>query len=123
MINVSLRRIHEGKPVEIWGDGSVVRDYIYVGDIGESFLKAVETKATNEVFNIGSGKGTSLLEVLASFEQVLGLRPQVIFKPGRPFDVPCNILDIKKAAEMLGWRPTTPFEEGLRRTWDWIKRG
>jgi UDP-glucose 4-epimerase len=122
VINVSLRRIRQGRPVEIWGDGTVVRDYIYAGDIGESFLKALQTPSANDLFNIGSGKGRSLRDIVESFREVLGLDPEVVYTPGRPFDVPCNILDIRKAADVLGWRPTTPFEEGLRRTWEWVKR-
>ena len=121
-INVFLRRLREGKPVEIWGDGNVVRDYVYARDIGQSFVRAVETEAVDEVYNIGSGQGRSLNDLLASFRETLGLKPEVRYLLSRPFDVPANILDIRKAARLLPWQPSTPFEEGLRRTWEWIRK-
>jgi UDP-glucose 4-epimerase len=123
VINVLLRRIFEGRPLEIWGDGNVVRDYVYAGDAAESFVSAIETETIDEIYNIGSGRGRSLNDLLASFRDALGLRPEVIYRPSRPFDVPTNVLDIRKARRLLPWEPSTSFEQGLRRTWDWIRKG
>lgn len=123
VINVFLRRIRDGHPLEVWGDGAVVRDYLYAEDAGESFVRAVETPAVNEVYNIGSGTGRSLNDLLQAFRDVLGLQATVRHEPSRVFDVPANVLDVRKAARLLSWSPSTPFAEGLRRTWDWIREG
>jgi len=122
IVNVFLRRARQGSPVEVWGDGRVVRDYVYAADVGQSFLRALETPAVNQVFNVGSGRGRSVRDLLAAFREVLGLDLDVRHTPGRPFDVPSNVLDVSKAARLLPWAPRTALEDGLRRTWDWIRK-
>ena len=122
IINVFLREAHRGNPVEVWGDGRVVRDYVYVGDVGDAFLRALDSPAPNQVYNIGSGKGLTILDLLAAFREVLGLDLDVRHTPPRPFDVPSNVLDIRKAEQALPWKPTTSLEEGLHRTWAWIRK-
>jgi UDP-glucose 4-epimerase len=121
IINVFLRKAHRGSPVDVWGDGRVVRDYVYAGDVGTAFLRALETRSANNVYNIGSGKGLTILDLIAAFREVLGVELDVRFTPSRPFDVPSNVLDVRKADRLLPWKPSTPLERGLRRTWEWIR--
>jgi len=108
-----------GETVQVWGDGSIVRDYVYARDVALAFCLAARHTAAPRVFNIGSGLGISLNQLLAAIEAVLGQPVRRQYLPGRPFDVPVNLLDISRAAEHLGWRPRYSFEEGLRRTLLW----
>jgi UDP-glucose 4-epimerase len=119
-VAVFLDRVIRGLPIEIWGDGSVVRDYVYVGDAIEAMIKAAFETTQSNTYNIGSGRGTSLLELVSEIGRVTGTEPMVEFKPARPFDVPKSILDISRARAELGWEPRVSLGEGLRRTHDWL---
>lgn len=120
-VAVFLGKVLRGEPVEIWGDGSVVRDYIYIGDVVDAFVLALERTSSEQVFNIGSGRGRSLNEVLDAIEQVTGRVADRRYLPGRPFDVPVNVLSIQRAGELLGWAPQTDFAEGLQRFARWMQ--
>jgi UDP-glucose 4-epimerase len=74
------------------------------------------------IFNVGSGKGRSVREIIASIETQLGTRLTIECKPGRPIDVPVSTLSNARSRDVLGWKPTTLFEEGLRRTIEWWRR-
>lgn len=119
-VAVFLDRVANGMPIEIWGDGSVVRDYIYVGDVADAMTAAALTEAPSRLYNIGSGQGTSLLELIGAIADVTGSKPVVEFKPGRPFDVPTSVLDTTRARAELGWQPRVSLNDGLRRTLDWL---
>lgn len=114
-VAVFLDRISRGEPVEIWGDGSVTRDYIHVSDVTRASLAALESQSEEKLFNIGTGRGLSLLNVIDEIEKVLGRRVEVRFKPGRRADVPVNVLSIDRAREVLGWSPRVSFRQGLER--------
>jgi len=120
-VAVFLDRALRGEPIEIWGDGSVVRDYIYVADAVEALVKASRFKGEPRVFNLGSGRGTSLKELVAEIEKLLGKPVKVNYSAARALDVPVNVLDASAAAQHLGWRASTPLAEGLRRTYDWLR--
>ena len=120
--SVFLGHAHAGEPIEIWGDGSVVRDYIYVGDAVEGILAAEASEGPEGLYNIGSGEGVSLNDLVAHIRDAAGRDVEVRLLPGRPFDVPANVLDIGKARRDLGWSPRVPLAEGLRRTWEWLER-
>lgn len=107
--------------IEIWGDGSVVRDYFYVSDAVAALTKAISHTGNDRVFNIGSGTGQSLNEILGAIEVLLGRTVERTYLPARTFDVPINALEISKATEVLDWRPLIPFAEGLTRTAHWLK--
>jgi len=109
------------RPVEIWGDGLIVRDYLYVGDLAEALVAASLYEGDESVFNVGSGVGRSVLEVLDAVCAALGRRPvAVLHKPARRADVPANVLDISKIATAMGWAPRTPWMDGLARSAHWI---
>jgi UDP-glucose 4-epimerase len=107
------------EPAEIWGDGSVVRDYIFVDDVVDALAAAAADRGDARVFNIGSGHGRSLREVIAALEAKLGRRIEINWKPGRAIDVPTSILSIDRAKTVLGWTPKTPFDRGLEQTIAW----
>jgi UDP-glucose 4-epimerase len=119
-ISVFLQRIYAGQPITIWGDGSVVRDYLYVSDAVDALVTAARVHTRGKVFNVGSGEGVSLNELVEFMAGVVGERPAVEYRPGRPLDVPVSVLAVDRAREGLGWRPRTDLAEGIARTWDWI---
>ncbi|OQA43630.1 MAG: dTDP-4-dehydro-6-deoxyglucose reductase [Chloroflexi bacterium ADurb.Bin325] len=106
-----------GLPLDVWGDGRAVRDYFYVGDLAEAARLAGRTTASRAVYNIGSGVGRSLTDVITVLERLFGRSLPVQHHPARGVDAPFNVLDITKARTILGWSPRISFEEGLRRTW------
>ena len=121
VIAAFVRRALAGKPIEMWGDGSVTRDYVYIDDVVEALVLAATHQGPGRIFNIGSGEGRSLNDIAAAIDRLLGAAIPVDRRPGRPVDVPVSILDTALAASDLGWRPCTGFEEGLRDTIAWMK--
>jgi len=119
VVGAFLKSLCLGLPITIWGDGSVVRDFVYAGDVAEAFLRSLAV--SNRIFNIGSGRGVLVRDLLQLMPEVTGIEPQVQYRPARSIDVPVNVLDVRRAKEELGWEPVTPLEVGLRRTWEWLK--
>ncbi len=117
---VFLTRAHDRLPIEIWGDGTIVRDYVYVTDAVDGILAAADRGGEAGLFNVGSGTGASLNELVTTIGRVADRALDVRYLEGRPFDVPVNILDIARARVDLGWVPTVSLEEGLRLTWEWL---
>lgn len=120
-VAVFLDQALRDQPIQIWGDGSVVRDYVYVTDAVDAMLKAAAFEGAPRIFNIGSGKGTSLKELVAAIGQLLGRQVKVEYRGARAVDVPTNVLDASLAARHLGWRASTSLGEGLHRTCEWLR--
>src|SRR6185436_19473510 len=115
-VAVFLDRALHGKPIQVWGDGSVMRDYLYVEDAAEALVKAAAFEGEPKVFNIGSGVGTTLKQLIKEIEALLGRPVPVEYSAARALDVPANVLDASLARRLLGWTPRTSLAEGLRRT-------
>jgi UDP-glucose 4-epimerase len=111
----------KGEPIQVWGDGEVVRDYLYVGDVAEALLKAAAYAGAQRIFNIGAGRGYSLNQLLARLEALLGRAIERAYLPARPFDTPINVLDISRARAELEWTPQTSLDSGLARTAEWLR--
>jgi UDP-glucose 4-epimerase len=111
-----LRKALNDEQVEIWGDGTVTRDYLHVGDVAEGFIKALEYEGVRSVFNIGSGVGTSVNQLLAIIEKVVERPIRRVHLPARLFDIPTSILNNELARKELSWIPTISIEEGIRVT-------
>lgn len=121
-IGVFLSRALKNQTVEIWGDGSVTRDYIYVADVADAFAAALAYEGPKSVFNISSGKGVTLNDLLSRIERALGTPIDKEYQPGRPYDVPVSVLDNSLASKELDWSPKVSLEEGLTLTAEWMKR-
>lgn len=121
VISTFLNRLLAGEQLEIWGDGTVVRDYLHVRDLAEFCAEAVSSDKVGP-FNVGSGEGSSLLDVVDLLRIVTGREIAPLIKPGRKIDVPYSVLDISKAKKVMGWQPETDFLTGLRETWDWVQK-
>jgi UDP-glucose 4-epimerase len=121
-VAAALVKILTGQPVDIWGDGSVVRDYIYIDDVAEALIRAATYDTEHSIFNIGSGVGLSVIEVVEQTAAALGIaNPKMTFKLGRKADVPVNVLDISRAKQELDWAPRTDWRDAILRTVDWMK--
>jgi UDP-glucose 4-epimerase len=120
-IPVFMHKALHDTPIDIWGDGSVVRDYIYIADVVEAMLKAMDYTGDQYLFNIGGGHGTSLIELIRLLEQLLERPVHHRFLAGRTFDVPVNVLDISRAQKHLDWTPCVPLLEGMRRVLDHMR--
>jgi UDP-glucose 4-epimerase len=120
-VTVFLHHALHGQPIEIWGDGSVTRDYIYIDDVARAFARSVEYSGTHSVFNISSGIGTSLNELVSMIGDVLGRRIDCRYLESRPFDVPVSILSNALAKDQLGWAPQVTLREGIVLTAQWMR--
>ncbi len=118
-IAAAMQHAMTGKPMPIWGDGSVQRDFIHVTDVAQAIVAACTPAELPPVINIGAGQATSLLQALSAIEVALGKPVPVEFEPGRAVDVARNVLDIGLAAQALGWQPQVSLKDGLRRTALW----
>ncbi len=121
-VGVFLYRALRQQVIEIWGDGSVARDYIYIDDVADAFARAVRYSGPKSVFNIGSGVGTQLNELIQMIEQILGKSIERHYRPARPFDVPVNVLSNALAREELNWAPQVPLRDGIARTAKWMAK-
>ncbi len=121
-ISVFLKRARAGEAINIWGDGQVVRDYIYIDDVVAAFLAAAAYPGHCDLFNVGSGRGVSLNEVVTLVSEVCGRPLTPVYTAARPFDVPAIVLDTRLAGRELGWLPRTELREGIRRTWEELLR-
>lgn len=121
VVAVFLGRIAKGLPVTIWGDGETVRDYFHVSELAEACLAAATMESADPIFNIGSGQGKSLNQLLQTIEMVIDKPTSVVKLPLRPFDAPRIILDVHKAHAELNWQPRISLEQGILNTWDWIR--
>ena len=118
-----LRRILDGQEPEIWGAGDVVRDFVYVADVVEALIAAVGYEGPHHVFNVGSGVGRSILQIIEDIRVTFDRgRIASVHKPARTTDVPENVLDISLIREQIGWRPRTDWTDGLRATAAWLAR-
>lgn len=119
-VGVFIKNALQGLPINIWGDGSVTRDYIHVSDVAEAFVKAINYTGKESVFNISSGQGVSLNELINMLEGVLGKTIERNYLESRPFDVPVSILNNSLAHQELQWAPTVSMREGLERVAAWM---
>ena len=115
VVPVFLGRALRFEPLEIWGDGSTVRDFLHISDVVSALLAACRYEGPERLFNIGSGTGLSLRELVELLEHELGRSLEVHHLEGRSFDVPTNVLCIDRAKRCLGWRPKVTAVEGLQR--------
>jgi UDP-glucose 4-epimerase len=115
-----LNRIEAGRPVELYGGGESVRDYVYAADVAEVVVSLLETDGGPAVLNVGSGEETSLVELLRMAEHQAGRRAEVIQHPARDFEVGRIVLDISRLQSLIGFQPT-PLRRGVELTHRWLK--
>lgn len=125
-IPTAMASIMRGDSVKVFGENGTVRDYIYVSDIAEGIVSALQFGLLSETYNLGSGVGRSNAEVVQALQpcmDAMGFAVNVTYLPSRPLDVRVNILDSTKLKLHTGWDPKVSFEDGLDLTAKWIKDG
>lgn len=115
-VAAAIARLREDAPLQIWGDGGTIRDYLYIDDLVALIVRAAESGVCG-TFNAGSGEGASLNDVRRAVERAAGRPLRVEHLPARGFDVRRIELDIAAARERFGWRPAVSLEDGIARTW------
>lgn len=115
-----MAKILGGEPIEIWGDGSVVRDFIYINDLAKLCVLAAKSEKSG-IYNAGSGVGHSINEIVSAFTEVTGLTIEPVYRPGRGYDVPSVILDIMGAKCAFDWSPQIDLRDGIECSWQWAK--
>lgn len=116
-----LYRVLKGQPITVFGDGLNVRDYIYVRDLAGLVVAAVRSDKVG-VFNVGSGIGYTILDIIRLAESITGTVIPVERLAARPFDVREIVLDCSSAASVFGWRATTDIDSGMKAHFDWLKK-
>ncbi len=117
--------ISEGQPVIVYGDGRQSRDFTYVDDIARGTIAALSFLTIRhpqfEIINLGSDQPVALIDAIRLVEELVGKKAHIEYKPRHPADVLATWADIGKAERLLGWRPQTAFEEGVRRLVGWYQ--
>lgn len=108
-----IAKYYVNEPLEIWGDGEVVRDYIFIDDVIDAAIKLMDYNGDTKIFNIGSGMGISINGIIKEIEILLGAHIKRKYIASRKQDVPINVLDIKDSIEKLKWCPKISLQEGL----------
>ncbi len=115
-VGVFLHKVMQAEEISIWGDGSVIRDYIYEEDVALSTATVLCMPNTfSGIYNVGTGTGTSLNQLLAIIRRVSGRDVRISYDASRSFDVPYNVLDVSKIAQETGWLPRYSLEDGIRK--------
>src|SRR5688572_2898722 len=116
-----VRSVLAGKPIPFYGDGTTRRDYTYIDDIAAGVLAALDRCSGYEIYNLGESETTSLSELVEQIGSVCGRAPVLDRQPLQPGDVLITFADVSKARARLGYQPTTPVAEGLRRYVAWYR--
>ncbi len=123
VLAIFLGAVLRGEPITIYGDGEQSRDFVYVGDVAEAWVAALERPAARgEVMNLGTGTRRSLHELIAALAAAAGARPELRFAAERPGDQRHMQAAVGKAERLLGWRPRVSLEEGMARTLAWARQ-
>jgi len=119
LIGTLLARALSGETLEIWGDGSIVRDYMHVGDLARLCASALESNSCG-VFNAGSGEGYSINQIISMIRDLTGGKLDVRYEAARAFDVKEGGLGISSAMQQFGWKPEVELSTGIREHMEWL---
>ncbi|MEI6153853.1 MAG: NAD-dependent epimerase/dehydratase family protein [Deltaproteobacteria bacterium] len=122
VIGVFLEHCLKGQPIEIWGDGTNMRDYLYVTEVARGIVKLINHQGDGRIFNISSGIGYSLNDIIAIIRDELKIPVIVKYIKSRKFDVSVNVLDSSRLRLETGWEPQINMVDGMRRACDYLRR-
>jgi len=120
-IHQFTRRIAQGQPVVLYGDGSTSRDYTYIDDILDGLVASIERVEGYRIYNLGESRTVELRRLVELIGEALGEQPRIEHRPTQPGDVTRTFADISRAAAELGYAPKVPIEVGVRRFVDWYR--
>jgi UDP-glucose 4-epimerase len=123
LIPTVIDRAISGESLTVWGNGSNTRDYVYIEDVVDAFMKAIEYSGKVRTFNIGSGIGSSTLDIVSEVSELTNKEIKVDFSPSRATDPPANVLDVGLAKSELNWEAKTSLRDGIQSSISWyLKR-
>jgi UDP-glucose 4-epimerase len=122
VIPIFLNKVIMNEPPELYGDGSMERDYVYVGDAVQATIESLESKIKSKVINIGSGEAVSVNKLLEIISKVVGRELKPIYIPDNVVRVQKIVLDISLVTQEVGWKPSTSLRDGIDKTWNWISK-
>jgi len=117
VVNAFLQGVQRDEPLQVWGDGSAVRDFLYIDDLIAAVAAVCDAGVRDEALNVGSGVGHSILEVIALIRAVTGRNPRIEHVPGAYHGVARNVLGIARIHARTGWTPVVDLRAGIARTW------
>jgi UDP-glucose 4-epimerase len=119
VVAIFFNKLRDGEAPKVFGDGTASRDYVYVGDVARATLAAAERDGG--VYNVGTGRETSVVELLELCQGIAGTSVDPEFAPPRPGELQRSVLDPSRAVDELAWRPERSLEDGLRETWEFFR--
>jgi UDP-glucose 4-epimerase len=125
IIRSMMEKLKRDQTVEIWGDGEIVRDYLYIDDFVSACLACIQFEKQQKrfrIFNVSSGQSLSINQLCDGIEEATERKLKRVYLPGRAIDVKSVILDYSRINQELGWQPVIEIKEGLKRTWQWIQK-
>jgi len=118
-----LRKFHEAKlnntHVKLWGSGTPMREFLFVDDMAEAVVYALENELPEYLYNVGSGKDITIKELAEIIQQVTGHQGRIIWDTEKPDGTPRKLMDVSKMKE-LGWEYKTELKEGVEKTYSWF---
>ena len=119
-----LRKFHEAKvngnsAVELWGSGSPMREFLFVDDMAEAVVFALENELPEFLYNIGSGKDVTIKELAETIQGVVGFKGNILWDKSKPDGTPRKLMDVSKMRD-LGWSYSTELNEGIEKTYQWF---
>ena len=120
LIPMVYRKLKQDGSFNVFGDGSQARDFIYVGDLAEFYVRAVRSDVKNELVNLGTGQGMTIKEVVRIAGEILGIEPAINYLPQRPGEIDNFVADTSKLLRLFSAVPDTSLDKGLRKTFSWL---
>jgi len=122
LIRKCVEAVERGdRAVEVWGSGNATREFLYAEDAAEALVRALEKLDGSEPVNVGAGQEISIRELAEKIAAISGFQGDIVWDPTKPDGQPRRSLDTSRAEKLLGWRASTPLDEGLRRTIEWYR--
>jgi GDP-L-fucose synthase len=119
-----LRKFHEAKmnnnePVELWGSGTPMREFLFVDDMAEAVVFALENRLPEYLYNVGTGEDLTIRQLAETIQKIIGHQGEIIWDAEKPDGTPRKLMDVSKM-HALGWKHRVPLEEGIQKTYDWF---
>lgn len=122
-IHKFTKLIEDNKPIPVFGDGKYKRDFTYITEIIDGIISSINYNKTSfEIFNLGESKSTSVIDLVKLLENAIGKKATIDWQEAQPGDVPLTFADVSKAEKLLGYKPKTAPEEGIKKFVEWFRK-
>lgn len=122
VIPIFMKHLKDGSALTLYGDGSMIRDYIFVTDLTDAIVRSFDKPAKHHLYNLGNGLGVSLNQLIEKLERTTGMKAKIDSRPSRPSDIQNVVLDVSRFESEFGKLAKTPFEKALSTTWAFVKQ-